>query len=196
MLIDVFRNFCFLFNKDIDECTDATSGCQQICTNSPGSFSCSCVVGHTLKSDNKTCEAPGNLTLKYVTSSQFCWFKRLKFCCFNICEVKKKSQSSLTLKKPPKKNAKKKKYRARDKRELKNTFPWLWKTKFLQTVLVSSLVFLSVTDICAAAGLSCGYTCDNSTGTFVCVCPSGYELEANQENCTGINPTHYAIRTI
>lgn len=47
------------FSKDIDECAEATSGCQQICTNSPGSYSCSCVVGHTLKSDNKTCEAPG-----------------------------------------------------------------------------------------------------------------------------------------
>ena len=90
-MIDVFRNFYFLFNKDIDECTDATSGCQQICTNSPGSFSCSCFFGHTLKSDNKTCEAPGNFTLKYVSSSQFCWFKRLKSCCLNICAVTKKS---------------------------------------------------------------------------------------------------------
>ena len=60
----------------------------------------------------------------------------------------------------------------------------------------ASLAFLSVTDICAAAGLSCGYTCDNSTGTFVCVCPSGYELEANQENCTGINGKQYDLRTI
>ena len=121
MLIDVFRNFCFLFNKDIDECTDATSGCQQICTNSPGSFSCSCVVGHTLKSDNKTCEAPGNLTLKYVTSSQFCWFKLLKSCCFNICEVTKKSQFSLTLKKNPKKNAKKSKRQKRIKKNISLT---------------------------------------------------------------------------
>lgn len=52
-------NFQIFFSKDIDECAEATSGCQQICTNSPGSYSCSCVVGHTLKSDNKTCEAPG-----------------------------------------------------------------------------------------------------------------------------------------
>ena len=103
----------------------------------------------------------------------------------------------LDTEKNPKKERKKK---ARDKRELKKHFPDCGKQSFYRRYCFqlhdASLVFLSVTDICAAAGLSCGYTCDNSTGTFVCVCPSGYELEANQENCTGINPTHYDISTI
>ena len=51
--------------------------------------------------------------------------------------------------------------------------------------------FLSVTDVCAASGLTCEYTCDNSTGTFVCICPNGYELEPNKRDCTGINQTSY-----
>lgn len=40
---------------DIDECTESTSGCDQICTNSAGSFKCSCISGYTLDSNNKTC---------------------------------------------------------------------------------------------------------------------------------------------
>ena len=40
---------------DIDECEEMTSGCQQKCTNTNGSFTCSCVEGYELNIDNKTC---------------------------------------------------------------------------------------------------------------------------------------------
>jgi hypothetical protein len=40
---------------DIDECMEDTDGCQQICTNSIGSYSCSCNIGYRLASDNRHC---------------------------------------------------------------------------------------------------------------------------------------------
>ena len=95
-------------------------------------------------------------------------------------------------KKTTKRTKNKKKQSKRQKR-IKKYISQSFYRRYCFQLHYASLAFLSVTDICAAAGLSCGYTCDNSTGTFVCVCPSGYELEANQENCTGINPKHYVM---
>ena len=41
---------------DINECFDGTSGCSHQCTNSPGSFTCSCPDGYTLADDQRTCQ--------------------------------------------------------------------------------------------------------------------------------------------
>ena len=49
-----FVNFLAL---DIDEClTPSTNPCNQICTNTDGSFECSCMSGFQLESDGFTCE--------------------------------------------------------------------------------------------------------------------------------------------
>ena len=41
---------------DIDECSAGTHGCSQVCTNTPGSFQCSCSsCGYQLLPDGKTC---------------------------------------------------------------------------------------------------------------------------------------------
>jgi len=40
---------------DIDECEEQTSGCEQNCTNSVGSFQCSCNDGYTLDTDKASC---------------------------------------------------------------------------------------------------------------------------------------------
>jgi len=36
--------FCLL---DINECDESSSDCDQICTNTPGAFTCSCHPGYT-----------------------------------------------------------------------------------------------------------------------------------------------------
>ena len=40
---------------DIDECAEGTDGCAQTCTNTVGSYSCSCGTGYRLASDEHTC---------------------------------------------------------------------------------------------------------------------------------------------
>ena len=35
---------------DIDECASGSAGCEQVCTNTVGSFTCSCNTGFTLSS--------------------------------------------------------------------------------------------------------------------------------------------------
>ena len=44
-----------IIHSDIDECTRGTSGCDHNCTNTPGSYYCTCMNGYDLESDNHTC---------------------------------------------------------------------------------------------------------------------------------------------
>ena len=40
---------------DIDECLADTDNCDQICTNTIGSFQCSCIDGYTLSPNGQSC---------------------------------------------------------------------------------------------------------------------------------------------
>ena len=50
---------CFL---DINECSAGTHNCGQVCTNTAGSFTCSCNSGYTLEADGRSCRCGGTLT--------------------------------------------------------------------------------------------------------------------------------------
>ena len=44
---------CFVL--DIDECQINNGGCEQVCTNTAGSFECSCPTGYVLAADGANC---------------------------------------------------------------------------------------------------------------------------------------------
>ena len=52
------------FESDVDECAENTDGCEQICTNTIGSFICDCRTGYTLNSDGRNCQGK---IFKYIT---------------------------------------------------------------------------------------------------------------------------------
>ena len=41
---------------DVDECATGNATCQQICSNIPGSYQCSCFPGYLYNNVNETCE--------------------------------------------------------------------------------------------------------------------------------------------
>ena len=41
--------------SDIDECVEGTDGCDHNCTNTDGSYYCTCMDGYKLESDNHMC---------------------------------------------------------------------------------------------------------------------------------------------
>ena len=52
--IHLYKHF-LSFQLDIDECSNGTHICSQICTNTEGSFICGCNSGFLLGADGATC---------------------------------------------------------------------------------------------------------------------------------------------
>ena len=45
-----------LVYPDIDECTEQIDGCAQICTDTDGSYTCSCNSGYELSTNDRDCD--------------------------------------------------------------------------------------------------------------------------------------------
>lgn len=66
----VSSDFCHYLERcisDIDECAMGNGGCEALCFNKPGSFSCGCEPGHLLMPDQRSCQ--GNLRDGYLIVS-------------------------------------------------------------------------------------------------------------------------------
>ena len=57
------HEFCHDKNSDIVECDENNGGCSQICTNTEGSFECSCREGYVLDNDGQNCSGTYNIYL-------------------------------------------------------------------------------------------------------------------------------------
>ena len=55
----------FIFPSDIDECEQGSDGCDHNCTNTVGSYYCTCMDGYELESDNQTCTGNKHILDKY-----------------------------------------------------------------------------------------------------------------------------------
>ena len=61
-------NWFFIYT-DIDECAQELAGCDHNCTNTNGSYYCTCVDGYALSSDNHTCTGNDyNWDISYSTT--------------------------------------------------------------------------------------------------------------------------------
>ena len=59
------KSLC-LTSPDIDECDTNNGGCEQVCTNSVGSFMCSCNSGYIINSDDSSmCDGESHTNLHY-----------------------------------------------------------------------------------------------------------------------------------
>lgn len=66
-LWDLDEFLLWTFFTDIDECTIMNGGCETHCTNSEGSYECSCSEGYALMPDLRTCSG---IKLTFFTESK------------------------------------------------------------------------------------------------------------------------------
>ena len=56
-----------LFSPDVNECVAARNGgCNQTCTNTLGSFECSCDIGYILDTNRRSCNGNHNIAGSYL----------------------------------------------------------------------------------------------------------------------------------
>ena len=60
--------FTYICNVDDNECEVNNGGCSQNCTNTPGSYECSCEEGYSLNFDGFNCSGKTNEHFRYVRS--------------------------------------------------------------------------------------------------------------------------------
>ena len=53
-VVSLFNYYCLLLYVDIDECLQGTTGCNQDCRNTEGSFVCTCHNGYQLHRNDLT----------------------------------------------------------------------------------------------------------------------------------------------
>ena len=61
-------------HTDIDECAEDMDGCAQICTDTDGSYTCSCDSGYNLANDSHGCDGKQSVLIlhKIITTLLRC----------------------------------------------------------------------------------------------------------------------------
>ncbi|XP_019638158.1 PREDICTED: fibrillin-1-like, partial [Branchiostoma belcheri] len=168
--------------NDIDECSAANGGCDHVCTNTMGSFQCSCVDGFTLNLDSHSCDdrdecAVGNAGCHHncnnIIGSYWC-------SCGSGYRINGDGHS------------------CDDVNECYNGNGGCGQTC---TNLIGSFQCscqngyrldsdgFTCNDVneCASTNGGCEQTCRNNIGSFQCSCGAGYNLDGNGFTCNDVN---------
>ena len=57
---------------DVDECSENSHNCEQVCVNTPGSFTCSCGEGYEALDNGRSCIGRANNIVLYCISLNKC----------------------------------------------------------------------------------------------------------------------------
>uniref|UniRef100_A0A1X7T6A2 Uncharacterized protein n=1 Tax=Amphimedon queenslandica TaxID=400682 RepID=A0A1X7T6A2_AMPQE len=168
--------------RDINECQQGTSGCSHICTNTVGSYKCSCYSGYQLSNDSHTCIDIDECTEGLSGCSQTCSNTIGSYTC--ICTtgyiLSGDSHSCMDINECNTDNG---------------------QCSSLCTNTIGSYICScesgyileedehNCTDIneCLTDNGGCNYTCTNIPGSYLCDCSTGYDFDPIKLNCTDIN---------
>ncbi|CAH1250645.1 CSMD1 [Branchiostoma lanceolatum] len=166
----------------IDECADANAGCDHVCTNTIGTFQCSCVSGYNLNADDFSCDdtnecftANGGCdqTCSNTIGSFFCScgsgysLNGNGFFCDDVNECSSANggcQHTCT-----------------------NTIGSFQCSCQSGYSLNGNGLACDDVDECATGNGGCEQTCSNNIPYFQCSCNVGYSMNANGFSCDDVN---------
>ena len=92
----LIQHIFFIIFADIDECAHNISGCNQNCTNTIGSYFCSCYPGYDIQNDNRTCVGK-DLTLSIYVCYYNSYISNLIYNIYLFFAMKLKTLTSVHL---------------------------------------------------------------------------------------------------
>ena len=145
--------------SDIDECTEETSGCDQICRNEIGSYLCSCESGYRLRNDSHGC------TGIWDTLHGYWLLYPLNFSHLDIDECAEGIHSCT---------------------QICMNVVGSYSCSCEPGYRLENNGY-ACTDIneCADGTHTCAQICTNTIGNYTCSCLSGYRLANDSEMCDG-----------
>ena len=180
---------------DVDECLSNRGGCAQVCTNTVGSFECSCNPGYSLASAGSQCNGEFTSSMLddfklilrfiklhkkfviiacvnvYLTDLNECLTENggcRQTCTNTVGSFVCSCNEGYTL--------------ASDGRNCtgksKNWFHW-WSNSHTVVAAISDI------DECQINMAGCAHSCYNTIGSFTCDCMPGYALDNDDSTCNG-----------
>ena len=135
-----------------------SSGCTQICNNTPGSYFCTCFTGFSLDANNHSCT--GKITKKHNS---------IVFCIQNLIDIIECDTKN-----------------GGCEQNCHNTIGSYYCTCDIGYQLDND--YHSCPDIneCATRNGGCDQHCHNTIGSYFCTCDSGWRLDPDRHTCNGI----------
>ena len=154
---------------EINECERGTDLCEHTCTNTPGSYNCSCNTGYQLGNNNHSCSG---MYLSYK-SNIYLLFLDIDECssnnggCNQVCvnlvgSYYCQCNNGYTLS--------------------NNNHTCIGK---IYVQFYSFSIILSIdNNECSTGNGGCEHNCTNSPGSYNCSCADGYSLNGDQHGCS------------
>jgi hypothetical protein len=184
-----------VFPVDIDECSEGTDGCDQLCSNSIGSYECVCNVGYRLASDGFTCNGMHiSHSIFFLTSMEYNFNVDINECmegsdrCIHNCQNTEGSYTCI----------------CNEGFLLDNDgYSCIGKyvvlmpqhlLKLIYIVCICTIINVLCAEIneCQDGNSSCEQVCMNTIGSYECACYDGYRLNQDRLTCTG---SHFSVNS-
>ncbi|XP_029682773.1 matrilin-4 isoform X3 [Takifugu rubripes] len=166
----------------VDLCSEGNHGCEQICSSSPGSFTCSCISGFQLNQDQKSCSmidycSFGNHSCDHecvsVLSGYHCrcnhGYRLLndgRTCqAIDLCAEGKHDCQQICISSP-------------------GVFTCDCNEGY---TLNEDEKTCTPVDLCAEGKHECEQLCLSAPGSFTCSCNPGFRLNSDQQTCTNMD---------
>ncbi|XP_035662470.1 tenascin-like [Branchiostoma floridae] len=147
---------------DIDECSAANGGCDHVCSNTMGSFQCSCVTGFNLNVDSSTCDDVDECNVGNDVCQQNCNNIIGSYWC--SCGTGYRLNS--------------------DSRTCADVDECSGANGGCAQACANTI---SNVDECASGNGGCEQHCTNNIGSFDCSCSTGYRLNSDALACDDVN---------
>lgn len=168
--------------QDINECWKGTSGCQQTCTNTVGSFVCSCYNGYQLGINGKSCEDVDECVEGTAKCKDYCVNTVGSYSCtcgegFSLAadqiscldvdecfEMNGGCEQTCT--------------------NLPGSYTCACEQGYQQGTDGKTCLDI---DECALEMSGCSQNCQNKGGSFLCSCNEGFDLDEDMRTCSDID---------